>query len=220
MSRYDAVLLDAFGTLITIDEPFERLRRSVRRHLGVDVSAAAAESAFRTEMTYYADHCHEGADAASLAALRTHCAAIVLRGLGIDADPARAATLLLDSIAFRVYDDVAPLLAGLRAAGVRVAVVSNWDCSLPEVLAAAGIGIPHVFDSATAGASKPDPAIFRRALEELGVEPARTLHVGDTEEADGAGARAAGVDVRIVDRGGGAGGADTITALTDVLALL
>jgi putative hydrolase of the HAD superfamily len=220
VSRYDAVLLDAFGTLITIDEPFTRLRRSVRRHLGVDVTAAAAAAAFRTEMTYYADHCHEGADSASLQALRSECAAIVLRELAIDADPAAAATLLLDAVAFRVYDDVAPLLHGLRTAGLPVAVVSNWDCSLPDVLAAAGIRIEHVFDSATTGASKPDPAIFRRALDALGADPARTLHVGDTEEADGAGARAAGVDVRIVDRGGGAGGPDTISALTDVLALL
>jgi putative hydrolase of the HAD superfamily len=220
VSRYDAVLLDAFGTLITIDEPFVRLRAAVRRHLGVEVSAAAAETAFRAEMTHYADHCHEGADAATLAALRADCAAIVLRELGIDADPARAATLLLDSIAFRVYPDVHPLLDGLRAAGVATAVVSNWDCSLPETLAAAGIGVDHVFHSAGAAASKPDPAIFTRALEALGVEAARTLHVGDTEETDGAGARAAGIDVRIVDRGGGPGGADTISALTDVLSLL
>jgi putative hydrolase of the HAD superfamily len=220
VTRYDAVLLDAFGTLITIDAPYERLRRSVHRHLGIEVSAAAAEAAFRAEMAYYAGHCHEGRDAGSLAALRTRCAAIVLRDLGIDADPARAATLLLDAIAFRVYDDVHPLLAGLRAAAVPVAVVSNWDCSLPDVLAASGIEVDRVFDSATSGASKPDPAIFHQAVAALGVDPARTLHVGDTEEADGAGARAAGVDVRIVERGGGAGGADTISALTDVLDLL
>jgi FMN phosphatase YigB (HAD superfamily) len=220
VSRYDAVLLDAFGTLITIDDPFARLRRAVLRRLGVEVSAAAAEAAFRAEMIHYADHCHEGADPPSLAALRADCAAIVLRELEIEADPDRAATLLMDAIAFRVFDDVAPLLGGLRAAGVEVAVVSNWDCSLRDVLAAAGIDVAHVVDSATAGASKPEPAIFHRALAELGADAARTLHVGDTEETDGAGARAAGIDVRIVDRGGGAGGADTISALTDVLALL
>jgi FMN phosphatase YigB (HAD superfamily) len=220
VSRYDAVLLDAFGTLIDIDQPFLRLRRSVRRHLGAEVSAAAAERAFRAEMRYYADHCHEGADADSLAELRTRCAAIVLAELRIDADPAAAAGLLADAIAFRVFADVAPLLEGLERAGVGVAVVSNWDCSLPQTLAAAGIEIGLVFDSATAGSSKPDTGIFGRALRTLGVEPGRALHVGDTEETDGVGARAAGVDVRIVDRGAGAAGPDTITALTDVLALL
>jgi putative hydrolase of the HAD superfamily len=220
VSRYDAVLLDAFGTLIDIDQPFLRLRRSVRRHLGADVSKEAAERAFRAEMRYYADHCHEGSDAATLAELRTRCVAIVLTELGIDADPGVAAGLLIDAIAFRVFADVAPLLEGLEHAGIGVAVVSNWDCSLPGTLAAAGIDIGLVFDSATAGSSKPDPGIFARALQGLGVAPGRALHVGDTEETDGVGARAAGVDVRIVDRGAGAGGPDTITALTDVLALL
>ena len=220
MSRYDAVLLDAFGTLIDVDAPFVRLRRSVRRHLGAEISLADAERAFRAEMSYYVCHCHEGSDAGTLAALRERCAAIVLAELGIDADPARAATLLSDAIAFRAYADVDPLLAGLADAGIGVAVVSNWDCSLPDALAAAGIEIAHVFSSGGCGSSKPDPGIFGAALAGLGVAPGRALHVGDTEETDGVGARAAGIDVRIVDRGAGAGGADTITALTDVLDLL
>jgi putative hydrolase of the HAD superfamily len=220
VSRYDAVLLDAFGTLIEIDRPFERLQASVQRHLGAKITVAAAERALRAEMTYYADHCHEGADGDTLAALRARCAAIVLAELGIEADPARAAMLLIDAIAFRAYDDVEPLLSGLAAAGVGVAVVSNWDCSLPEALASAGIEVTHVFSSGESGSSKPDTGIFHVALAALGAAPERALHVGDTEETDGVGARAAGIDVRIVDRGGRAGGADTITALTDVLDLL
>jgi putative hydrolase of the HAD superfamily len=202
VSRYDAVLLDAFGTLIDIDRPFERLQASVRRHLGERITVADAERALRAEMAYYADHCHEGADDRTLAALGERCAGIVLAELDIAADPARAATLLIDAIAFRAYEDVEPLLAGLAAAGVGVAVVSNWDCSLPRALASARIEVAHVFSSGASGSSK------------------RALHVGDTEETDGVGARAAGIDVRIVDRGGRAGGADTITALTDVLDLL
>ncbi|HEY2868016.1 MAG TPA: HAD family hydrolase [Gaiellales bacterium] len=220
MSRYDAVLLDAFGTLIDVDRPFERLQQSVRRQLGAEVTAAAAERALRAEMTYYADHCHEGTDAETLVELRGRCAAIVLAELGIDADPAQAATLLIDAIAFRAYEDVEPLLSGLADAGVGIAVVSNWDCSLPEALASAGIEVGHVLSSGASGSSKPDTGIFHAALAALGVAPERALHVGDTEETDGVGARAAGIDVRIVDRGGRAGGADTITALTDVLDLL
>jgi putative hydrolase of the HAD superfamily len=220
VSRYDAVLLDAFGTLIDIDRPYARLQASVRRHLGAEIALADAERAFRAEMRYYADHCHEGADDTTLAGLRARCAAIVLAELGIEADPAVAATLLIDAIAFRAYDDAAPLLAGLADAGVDVAVVSNWDCSLPEALAAAGIEVEHVVASGPSGSSKPDPGIFDVALAALAVAPGRALHVGDTEETDGVGARAAGIDVRIVDRGGAAAGADTISALTDVLDLL
>ena len=220
MSRYDAVMLDAFGTLIDIDRPFERLQESVRRHLGAEITLAAAERALRAEKTYYAGHCHEGCDGDTLAELRSRCAAIVLAELEIDAEPELAAALLIDAIAFRAYDDVAPLLSGLAAAGAGVAVVSNWDYSLPEALGSAGIEVAHVLSSGAIGSSKPDTGIFHAALAALGVAPDRALHVGDTEETDGVGARAAGVDVRIVDRGGRTGGADTITALTDVLDLL
>lgn len=220
MSRYEAVLLDAFGTLIDLDEPYVRLRSSLRRHLGVEVSAADAERASLAETTYYAAHCHEGSDDIALAGLRARCAEIVLRELGIDEEPARAAALLRDSIAFRAFPDVEPLLTGLHRAGVAVAVVSNWDCSLPEALAGVGITADLVLDSASSGSSKPDPGIFRQALETLGVAPGRALHIGDTEETDGAGARAAGVDVRILHRGAVPAAPGTITALTDVLALL
>ena len=80
----------------------------------------------------------------------------------------------------------------------------------------AGIEIPVVVDSATSGTAKPDPAIFRRALDLLGVAPDRALHVGDLQATDGEGARAAGVDVRILDRSAAAG-AGTIASLTEIL---
>ena len=81
-------------------------------------------------------------------------------------------------------------------------MVSNWDCSLPDVLRGAGLTVDVAVDSASAKSVKPDPRIFLMALERLGVDPRRALHVGDTPAADGDGARAAGIDVRIVDRSG------------------
>ena len=49
------------------------------------------------------------------------------------------------------------------------------------------------------GVEKPDPAIFRHALDALGVDPARAVHVGDTPAADVAGAIAAGARPVLVD---------------------
>ncbi|HEU0195556.1 MAG TPA: HAD-IA family hydrolase, partial [Gaiellales bacterium] len=216
---YDAVLLDAFGTLITVDDPFARLRRAIAETLAVDVAPAAAEEAFLAEMRYYADHCHEGRDPASLEALHADCAAIVLEHLGIDLDPHEAVRLLGYSIRYRAYSDAGPALAGLRAAQVAVAVVSNADYTLPRMLEQAGLRIEHVCSSAATGFSKPHPGIFRAALSAIGAEPGRALHVGDTPAADAAGARAAGVDVRIIDRSGDGTG-DTIAALTEILELI
>ncbi|HZO62613.1 MAG TPA: HAD-IA family hydrolase, partial [Gaiellaceae bacterium] len=49
-----------------------------------------------------------------------------------------------------------------------------------------------VVTSAEAGAAKPDPAPFRLALDRLGVEPGRAVHVGDEPE-DEQGSGAAGM---------------------------
>jgi len=127
-ARYAAVLLDAYGTLVELDDPFERLRRSLARHIGVDIGTADAERAFRAEMAFYSEQCQRAADAESLATLKADCAGVILSELGIDADDDAAARMLADAVAFRAFPDAGQLLAGLEQAGVQAAVVSNWDC--------------------------------------------------------------------------------------------
>ncbi|HEY7258839.1 MAG TPA: HAD-IA family hydrolase [Gaiellales bacterium] len=220
MARYDAVLLDAYGTLVELDDPFERLRAAIRRHLGVDIDREAAERAFRAEMEHYSAGCHVAADADSLTGFRAECARVLIDGLPVDADLETGERVLSDAVAFRVLPDVRALLAGLQEADVATAVVSNWDYSLRRTLAGIGLEFDAIVTCGETGVRKPDPRIFAEALGRLGVEPARALHIGDRADSDGAGARAAGIDVRIVDRAGTADGRDTIAALTDVLELL
>jgi putative hydrolase of the HAD superfamily len=217
---YAAVLLDAYGTLVELDDPFVRLRESLRRHIGVDVAPADAERAFRAEMAFYSEECQVGADAESLAGLKAECARIILSELGIEADEGVAARMLTDAVAFRAFPDAGSLLAGLELAGVPVAVVSNWDYSLRGTLAGLGLEFDAIVTCGETGVRKPDPRIFLEALGRLGVAPADALHIGDRDGTDGVGARAAGIDVRIVDRTGAVPGRDTIAALTDVLGLL
>ena len=80
-------------------------------------------------------------------------------------------------------------LVAIAALGVRIAVVSNADGTVEAQLRAdgicqvgpgAGVDIGAVVDSGVAGVSKPDPAIFRLALDALGVAPEHAIHVGDT----------------------------------------
>jgi putative hydrolase of the HAD superfamily len=217
-ARYDAVLLDAYGTLVELDDPFERLRESVRRHIGADVELEDAERAFRAEMAHYAGNCQTGADAESLAALRADCS--ILAELGLEAEPPAAERMLTDAVVFRLLPDVEPLLAGLAQAEVPAAVVSNWDCTLRRTLTGLGLELDAIVTCGETGVRKPDPRVFLEALGRLGVAPARALHVGDSRDTDAAGAEAAGIDVRIVDRTGGSGGPDTIASLTEVLELL
>ena len=60
---------------------------------------------------------------------------------------------------------------------------------------------------------------FRVALDRLGIGANEALHVGDTPDADGEGAREAGIAVRIIDRDG-TGGSGTIGRLTEIAGLL
>jgi putative hydrolase of the HAD superfamily len=87
------------------------------------------------------------------------------------------------------------LLAALRARGLKLAVVSNFDGRLPALLA--GLGLAPLLDAVLlpgeVGAAKPDPRIFAAALARLGVAAGEALYVGDDAERDLAGARAAGL---------------------------
>ena len=92
----------------------------------------------------------------------------------------------------------------LRAHGLKLGVVSNFDRRLPPVLASLGLRplVDLVVHSTAAAAAKPDPAIFRGALSALGVAPPAALHAGDGLVTDVEGARRAGLRAVLVDRGG------------------
>jgi HAD superfamily hydrolase (TIGR01509 family) len=151
-------------------------------------------------MAYYRDHAHEATDPASLAELRSRCARILSDGLGREVD----VETMMAAIRFHPAADARPALTRLRARGLALVCVSNWDYALPQVLDAAGLGnlLDGVVTSAAVGARKPDPAIFRAALDLAGCEPAEALHVGDTPEEDLAGAESAGIPALLIDRHG------------------
>jgi len=192
----EAVLLDALGTMVELEPPWVHLTAT----LDDGADPAAVREAFLVEMAYYREHSHEGRDAGSLAELRERCAALLSRELGRPVDVAT----MMSAIRFRAYPDAAPALSALRELGLRTVCVSNWDCSLPEVLERCGlaVGLDGVVVSAVQGTPKPDPAIFRAALRISGSSEDRTLHVGDGDE-DVAGARAAGIRALRIGRGGG-----------------
>jgi HAD superfamily hydrolase (TIGR01549 family) len=190
------VLLDALGTLVELEPPWDHLAAE----LGVEADERLV-AAIRAEMGYYREHSHEGRDPDSLADLRARCAAIVSSGLGREVSPEQ----LMAAICFRAYADAAPSLAELRATGLRLVCVSNWDISLPSVLDRCGLAgaLDAVVTSAAIGARKPDPRIFEAALDVAGCAAGDALHVGDTPEEDLEGARAAGIRALLIDRHGG-----------------
>lgn len=96
-----------------------------------------------------------------------------------------------------------PLLLDRLRARYRLSVISNSNGTVREKLRRTGLW-PYfevVFDSREMGIEKPDPRIFRLAMERTGARPERSLYVGDLYHVDVAGARAAGMRAVLLDPG-------------------
>ena len=90
----------------------------------------------------------------------------------------------------------------LKRAGLRLAVISNTeDGRLRDSLEAAGLGgrFDLTVDSHLVGCRKPDAAIFRLALEQLGVEAGEAAFVGDSYAHDALAAHAVGMRAILLD---------------------
>jgi HAD superfamily hydrolase (TIGR01509 family) len=100
-----------------------------------------------------------------------------------------------------VPDEVRPALASLRAAGLRLVVVSNANGTLHRAFARLGLteAVDTIFDSYDEGVEKPDPRFFRLALDRTGADSRTTLHIGDLYYVDVVGARAAGITPVLLD---------------------
>jgi putative hydrolase of the HAD superfamily len=96
-------------------------------------------------------------------------------------------------------DGARDLLAGLRAAGVRTALICDTGFTPGRVLRSllARLGLLQHLEVAIfsdeIGVPKPHPRAFESALSALGTAAAGAVHVGDLRRSDVAGARAAGM---------------------------
>jgi putative hydrolase of the HAD superfamily len=97
---------------------------------------------------------------------------------------------------WELYPDVQQVLE-ILALRFELAVVSNFDARLRQVVKHVGIAkyFRHIFLSSELGADKPDPLIYRRAMELSGLNSEEVIHVGDDPERDWNGASRAGLAV-------------------------
>ncbi|WP_080834465.1 HAD family hydrolase [Cohnella massiliensis] len=129
--------------------------------------------------------------------------------------------------AWRPFPEAARVLRELHGMAVGTGLISNWDASARTVLEDAGLLslLDPVVVSSEVGAAKPDPEIFRIALERAGVPAERCLYVGDNYYDDVVGSAGAGMRSCLINRFGSRGveeiGAATVlTSVGDVPAYL
>ena len=131
---------------------------------------------------------------------------LVISGSGVDVTPEQALPIWLKVNAtphkFAPFDDVVPVLQELRRRGLRVGMISNIDEDGAEL--ARGLGLADHLDltvtSREVGAEKPDPAVFRAALDKAAATAEEAMQVGDQVSSDIEGALAVGISAVLLDR--------------------
>lgn len=203
--RFDAVTFDYWNTLMRIPESGQWDRRidsftDVLVAEGHGVTQADIVEAFAAmrelhEQAWIDNRQHGAAEAVE----------DVLIAAGVEAEPVVVEQLVELTVTHGTSDDAVPTdgiaeaLVALKDAGLRIGIVCDVGITGSPTLRGhlEHHGLLGYFDhwsfSDEVGVYKPDPQIFRHALDGVGAEPARTAHIGDLRRTDAGGARAMGM---------------------------
>jgi putative hydrolase of the HAD superfamily len=93
-------------------------------------------------------------------------------------------------------------LERMRRAGLKLGIVSNAEGQIEGDAKRMGLTpfFNVIVDSHVVGVAKPDPRIFQIALDRIGSQPEETLFAGDIYSIDMLGAKAAGIEGRLIDQ--------------------
>ncbi|TMK79804.1 MAG: HAD family hydrolase [Actinobacteria bacterium] len=129
----------------------------------------------------------------------------IIRGMGGDSDRAYECAVEMTRAwehaeNFELFEDTLPVLAELRAHGLKLGLVSNTGRDLDAFVAHHALDVDVAVGSSAHGKTKPHPTIFQAALDRLGVAAEEAAMVGDSPDDDVEGARALGMRAFLVDR--------------------
>lgn len=212
----DLVTFDLYDTLIELNPPrWERLLGvALKQGLETDVltlreADRAAEDYFTIEngATPIRDRSWEERERFRLELMRRWLEAADLPHDPETVRALRAAYLsefdeMSDYRHYRLFPDVMPALRALRKAGIGTALISNADSDVTVVCTHFAFAplMDLIVTSALVGYEKPDPRTYYAALEPLGADPARSLHIGDQPKSDVIGALGVGMNAVLLDR--------------------
>lgn len=199
-----AITIDAAGTLLRPAEPVAEVYAHAAASHGVVIDAATVRTRFGPAMRMARPGRRDDPS------WRGFWAEVIATSTGCSV-PA-----LLDELyahyacakAWSIAEGAIACIDALRGAGLRVAVLSNWDLRLRPLLGELDLldRLDALVVSSECGFEKPDPRIFHYAARELGVDASSLLHIGDDDGDDLVGARGAGVRAWQIDAVGGFAG--------------
>jgi len=202
--KLKALLFDFGGTLAFLD--FELLAREFSRE-GRKLDALALEHAEYAGRAAIDRVLMSGANKQADYAAYEHFFRGWMRAAGIPEEEFRECAAKFGAIhrEATLWRVVRPgtfeALEAFKSAGYRLAIVSNAEGQVEADARRFGL-VPYfdvIIDSHVVGVAKPDPRIFQIALERLGVAPDEVRFAGDIYSIDVEGARAAGIEARLID---------------------
>jgi HAD superfamily hydrolase (TIGR01549 family) len=196
------ILFDAYGTLVELDDFYARLKRGFET-AGVLLPLEVVMRAARAEMKHYIAHTIHARTEADWNKLKSDCVSVLAESIraqeySLDLSHETVLEILDGALIFRVFPEVREILETLKARGVGMGVLSNWDGSLRNVLR--DLDLIRFFDfvlvSAEVGIQKPARAFFEMGLQKAqakysALRADECFYVGDHYDGDVAGARGA-----------------------------
>ena len=206
-----AIFFDVAGTLIVTRERIGHSYARIAREYGLEADDKAVGAAFRRAFNAAPGLAFgPGHDAHALRRLEREWWRRVVTDTFAEFGPFRdfegyfAALFdfLGDPANWKADPEAEPMLKVLKERRLMLGVISNFDYRVYGILN--GLGLGAYFDTVTisseAGWAKPAPEIFKAALARHAVAPQQSIHVGDSEHMDFAGARASGIAAVLFDR--------------------
>ncbi len=193
---YESVLFDLFGTLVP---PFNRTTHH----------SAIAACALRLEVDF--EECHNLWVSTFAGRIRGHFASVaenfayIARSVGAERPASQCEAAAEQYMEFtraslQPSEGVVGTLGELVGQGVRLGLVTNCAPDVAETWPSAELSsfFSAAAFSCSVGASKPDPAIYKSAINALGIDPSEALYVGDGSDTELSGAEACGLTAILV----------------------
>jgi putative hydrolase of the HAD superfamily len=206
MKKPKVIFLDAVGTLFGVKGSVGKIYSQIAEEFGVEVSAQILDKNFIKSFKSAPAPIFFDADIKDIPQREYDWWQIIalntFEGAGVLKDFSDFSAFFSElyihfgtTEPWYVYPDVTLALMNWRRLGVELGVLSNFDSRLYLVLQ--GLGLKEYFSSVTIStqvrAAKPDPEIFKFALNKHKCSPEDAWHIGDSITDDYEGAKAVGM---------------------------
>lgn len=224
-----AVFFDFYQTLVGYAPPREEIGARVLKDFGIEIKPEELSRPLTVADEYFivenARSPINQRPPEDRAATFTHYQLVMLKEAGIESSPELISAMIdkwrNSNFKLVLFDDVTPVLAGLKQRGLVLGLISNVDTDITSTLEELGLAplLDVITTSLDTGYTKPQPEIFHEAVARAGVKAGEALFIGDQYQIDVLGAEKAGLKGLLLDRGGhfkGIGGHSSIRNLNQL----